>query len=189
MRKTSGCFSANIMTLPSRIPFPTITATSRLDLRTLLFMARCRWRSWLRHCPTSRKVAGSIPYGVTGILHWYNPSGRTMALGLTQPLTEMSTRNNSWWVKALSVSTFMCRLSWNLRASTSWNPQGPSMPVIGLLYLIHGRTCGLGSRWAASVERTMLKQAKQICQVREEIYAVRIFVFFITIKNLKLKNH
>jgi len=30
----------------------------------------------------------------------YNPSGRTMALGLTQPLTEMSTRNISWGVKA-----------------------------------------------------------------------------------------
>ena len=31
---------------------------------------------------------------------WHNPSGRTMALGLTQPLTEMSTRHISWWVKA-----------------------------------------------------------------------------------------
>jgi len=30
----------------------------------------------------------------------HNPSGRTMALGLTQPLTEMSTRNISWGVKA-----------------------------------------------------------------------------------------
>jgi hypothetical protein len=29
-----------------------------------------------------------------------NPSGRTMALGLTQPLTEMSTRNIFWGVKA-----------------------------------------------------------------------------------------
>src|SRR5215468_5222175 len=28
--------------------------------------------------------------------YWHNPSGRTMALGLTQPLTEMSTRNISW---------------------------------------------------------------------------------------------
>jgi len=45
---------------------------------------------------TSRKVAGSIPDGVFGIFHWQNPSGRTMALGLTQPLTEMSTRNISW---------------------------------------------------------------------------------------------
>ena len=33
------------------------------------------------------------------IFHLHNPSGRTMALGLTQPLTEMSTRNTSWGVK------------------------------------------------------------------------------------------
>jgi hypothetical protein len=32
---------------------------------------------------------------VIGIFHLYNPSGRNMALGLTQPLTEMSTRNIS----------------------------------------------------------------------------------------------
>jgi hypothetical protein len=37
---------------------------------------------------------------VTGIFHWHNRSGRTMALGSTQPLTEMSTRNLSWGVKA-----------------------------------------------------------------------------------------
>ena len=52
------------------------------------------------HCASIRKVALSIPYGVTGIFHWQNPSGRTMALGLTQPLTEMSTRNISCGVKA-----------------------------------------------------------------------------------------
>jgi hypothetical protein len=51
---------------------------------------------WLRHCGTNRKVAGSIPDGVIGIFHRHNPSGRTMALGSTQPLTEMSTRNISW---------------------------------------------------------------------------------------------
>ena len=28
-----------------------------------------RWRSWLRQCATSRKVAGSIPDGVIGIFH------------------------------------------------------------------------------------------------------------------------
>ena len=28
-----------------------------------------RWRSWLRHCATSQKVAGSIPDGVIGIFH------------------------------------------------------------------------------------------------------------------------
>ena len=55
-----------------------------------------RWRSWLRHCATSQKVAGSIPDGVIGIFHWHNPSGRTVALRLTWPLTEMSTGNISW---------------------------------------------------------------------------------------------
>jgi len=47
------------------------------------------------HCATSRKVAGSIRGGVIGIFHRHNPSGRTIALGSTQPLTEMSTRNIS----------------------------------------------------------------------------------------------
>jgi hypothetical protein len=50
-------------------------------------------RSWLRHYATSRKVAGSIPDEVIGFFNWPNHSSRTMALGLTQPLTEMSTRN------------------------------------------------------------------------------------------------
>jgi hypothetical protein len=59
-----------------------------------------RWHSWLTHCATSQKVAGSIPDGVIGIFHSRNPSGRTMALGSTQPLTEISTWNISWGVKA-----------------------------------------------------------------------------------------
>jgi len=46
------------------------------------------------------EIAGSIPDGVTGIFHWRNPSCRTMSLGLTQALTEMSTKNISWVVKA-----------------------------------------------------------------------------------------
>jgi hypothetical protein len=40
----------------------------------------------------NRKVAGSIPDGVIRIFHSHNPFNRTMALGSTQPLTEMSTR-------------------------------------------------------------------------------------------------
>ena len=47
------------------------------------------WRSWLRHCSTSRMVAGSIT-DVIGIFYWRSPSGRTLALGLTQSLTETS---------------------------------------------------------------------------------------------------
>jgi len=48
-------------------------------------------------------IAGSIPDSVTGIFHSHNPFGRTMALSLSQPLTEMSTRKISWGVKAAGV--------------------------------------------------------------------------------------
>jgi len=51
---------------------------------------------WLRRCATNRKVAGSILVGVIGFFHWHNPSDRTMALGSTQTLTEMSTTSISW---------------------------------------------------------------------------------------------
>jgi len=37
--------------------------------------------------------------------------------------------------RADTLSTFMCRLSWNMGTSTSWKPQGLSRPVMGLLYL------------------------------------------------------
>ena len=91
-------------------------------------------------CATSRKVAGSIPCGVTGIFHWRDLSGCSAALGLTHPLTEMSIRNMSWGLRrpvrrADNLTAFICRLSWNLGASTSWNPQGLSRPVMVLLYL------------------------------------------------------
>jgi hypothetical protein len=60
--------------------------------------------SWLvaqfRYCAPIRKVAGLIPNCVIEFFYWHNPSGRSMALGLTQPLTEMSTRNISWGLKA-----------------------------------------------------------------------------------------
>jgi hypothetical protein len=47
----------------------------------------------MRHYATSRNVASSIPDEVIGFFSRPNPSSRTMALGSTQPLTEMSTRN------------------------------------------------------------------------------------------------
>ena len=62
--------------------------------RTLLHRGT-RWRSWLRHCTKSRKIAGSIPDGVIDIIL---PVARWL-WGLTQPLTEISTSNISWRVK------------------------------------------------------------------------------------------
>jgi hypothetical protein len=51
---------------------------------------------WLRYCVTNQKVTGSIPDGVMGFFIDIKPSDHTMALGSTQPLTEMSTGSISW---------------------------------------------------------------------------------------------
>jgi hypothetical protein len=60
-----------------------------MKFKLVLFLnGGTRCCSCLRHCATSRKVAGSIPDDITGIFHWHNPSSRIMALGLTQPLTK-----------------------------------------------------------------------------------------------------
>jgi hypothetical protein len=56
-----------------------------LEFAAGLSMRQC---SWLRHYITSLKVAGSIP---DAVIRFFN--SRTMSLGSTQPLTEMSTRN------------------------------------------------------------------------------------------------
>jgi len=62
-----------------------------------------------------------------------------MALGSTQPLTEMSTRSISWGKggRCVSLTTYHhpVPLARNLEALTSWNPLGLSRPVTGLLYL------------------------------------------------------
>ena len=83
--------------IPLLPPYFTITTYKRAAI-PLFISTMLRYHNW--HCATSRKVAGSIPDGVIGIFHRHNPSGRTMALGLSQPLIEMRTRNISWRINA-----------------------------------------------------------------------------------------
>jgi hypothetical protein len=68
------------------------------NLNTLHPEHGTRWHNRLTHRATSRKVSGSITDGVTGIFDGHKTSDRTMALGSTQLLTEMSTGNISWAV-------------------------------------------------------------------------------------------
>jgi hypothetical protein len=73
--------------------------------------------SYYVHCCTSRKVAGSI-HDVTEIFHLLSRSGRTLALGPNEFLTEMSTRDISRESRRPvrrddNLTTFMCRLSRN----------------------------------------------------------------------------
>ena len=57
-----------------------------------------------------------FPMVSSDFFHWHNPSGRTMPLGSTQPLTEMSTRNVSCGVKAAGPY--------------GWQPYHLRMPIV-----------------------------------------------------------
>jgi hypothetical protein len=82
--------------------------------------------------------------GVIRIFLLCNSSGRTMALGWIQPLTEMSTRNISWGGKGgrcvglTTLPTYVNSLE-ILGGSTSWNPEGLSRPVMELFITVY--TC------------------------------------------------
>jgi hypothetical protein len=52
----------------------------------------------LHYMPGVSQIQFSM--GVIEIFRCLNPSGRPMTLGSTQPLTQMSTRDTSWGVKA-----------------------------------------------------------------------------------------
>jgi hypothetical protein len=93
--------------------------------------------SWLRHCTTNRKVAGSIPKGIIGICNGLNPSGP----GFDSNRNEYQEYFLGGKGGRCVGLTAMCRLSKNLGASTSWNPNGLSRPVMGLLYSTRVNKC------------------------------------------------
>ena len=86
-----------------------------------------------KHCPGHRRRAvvqlvESLRYNPEGrVLDLHYLSGHTIAWGSTKRLTEMSTRNISWGLKAAGaygLRPFTCRLSGSLGAITCWKPQG-----------------------------------------------------------------
>jgi hypothetical protein len=83
-----------------------------------------RWRSWLRHSATSLNIAGSIPDGVITIFHWHNPSGRTMALGSTQPLAEMSTTNEFESHRGHGCLCCVCCKDGSMERKVTWRTKG-----------------------------------------------------------------
>ena len=97
----------------------------RMEIYRILFnldvcLTVHHWHKLYKH-QLDATIAGSIPDGVIGIFHVPNPSDRTMALGSTQPLTEMSTRRISYGLmlpvfKAdnLTNSLCLCHEIWNL---------------------------------------------------------------------------
>jgi hypothetical protein len=82
------------------------------------------------HCATSRKVAGSIPDGVTELFQWLNPSGRTVALGTNLSLGGGGVKGGRCvGLTILPPSSADCLEI--LGASTSWNPKGLSRACSG----------------------------------------------------------
>jgi len=76
---------------------------------------------------THNRHEGSILDRVIDIYQWRNPSSRTMSLGSTKTLTEMSTKNISRGLRGpvLRVdkfTTFLCRLSRNSRSLKPLKP-------------------------------------------------------------------
>ena len=72
---------------------------------------------WFRHCATSPKVAGSIPDWVIDIFRWLNPSGHAVALGWTQPVTEMTYLHSDYMNEVCykDISHFLRKFSyWSL---------------------------------------------------------------------------
>ena len=111
----------------------------RLDFNLVKYCVSPRWRRCLRHCATKPEGRGFDPRRC----HW-NFSFLPAALwpwgwlslyqkwvpgifpgGLRRPVR-----------KGDNLTTFMCRLSWNLGASNFWNPQCLSRAVMGFLYLL-----------------------------------------------------
>jgi hypothetical protein len=81
-----------------------------------------------------------------------------MALGSTQPLTEMSTRiflggKGGWCVGLTTLQPSGTDCLKNLEASTSWNPQSLSKPVMGLLLLYTNITFYIAFGWAGYLSR------------------------------------
>jgi len=134
--------TVNIINIASNVPIWSSSVTAFLCC--VLAIWTQTYFAFYIHVPGDRgstvvKAAVSIPDDVTGIFHWHNPSGRTMALGSTQPLTEMSTRSFTGGKggQCVRLTTYHhpVPLSRNLGTLTSWNPLGLSRPVIGLIYL------------------------------------------------------
>ena len=114
---------------------------------------------------------GSDSWWCHRIFHWHNPFSCTVALGLNQPLTEMSTRNISWGV--------------TVAGAEGWQPYHLHVPIVlksGSLNLLepsgHVQACnGIAVPLHITKVRLMkvLKTFYQLISCTEVTYILAIF--------------
>jgi hypothetical protein len=80
--------------------------------------ARCWWRSWSRHCASSRKVAGSIPDGFIGNFHCHYNEFKT-ASNRTE-YQEYLLGSKGGWSLGLTILSLSCAEYYEI-----WKPQTP----------------------------------------------------------------
>jgi hypothetical protein len=104
----TSAFKINIICRVSVMSW-SLVQRSPTDCGALLCVIK-KPRGWGGHSPRCAAVPEKIIIIIIVIcrlgvptFHWHNPSCSTMALGLTQPLTEMSTSNISWGIKETST--------------------------------------------------------------------------------------
>jgi hypothetical protein len=105
-----------------------------------------RWRSWLRHSATSRKVAGS-----TGTSHWLNPSRFNSASKINEYQERLLRGKDGQCVGVITLPPSCADCREILGTSTSWYPKsvkasnGTTLPFL-LLFRINLLTAW--ERWS-----------------------------------------
>jgi hypothetical protein len=112
------------------------TCSLLISIEWILHVWGTQWCSWLRHCTTRPKVAGSIPDGVIGVFHWLNPSGRTIASNRNEYQGYLLESKRGRCVGLITLPPSSAECLEILGASTSWSPKGLSRPTNGWICLL-----------------------------------------------------